>query len=102
MRHAGIALEIRKYWGSGQGTKTAHILRARLPLAAPVTSFDPLANSAARTLLNSDPAAASEDVISVTVVYGYDIGIASRWRHESYALSPAQWRKRLAAGQTPL
>jgi hypothetical protein len=37
-----------------------------------------------------------EDVIAISIVYGYDIGIASSWRGRNFAFSPDQWRKRSA------
>lgn len=47
-----------------------------------------LVNSA----LSADSSAGSLDVIGVRLVYGFDIGIASSWRSENYAHSPAEWR----------
>ena len=31
------------------------------------------------------------DVLQVTLIYGYDIGIASAQRSQSYAHAPAEW-----------
>lgn len=41
--------------------------------------------------LSNDNSAASLDVLQVTLVYGYDIGIASSWRSRNYAHAPADW-----------
>jgi uncharacterized RDD family membrane protein YckC len=41
--------------------------------------------------LSADRSAATLDVIQVILVYGYDIGIASSWRSQQSAHSPAEW-----------
>lgn len=45
----------------------------------------------ANLALSTDSSVASLDVIQVTLVYGYDIGIASSWRSQKSAHSPAEW-----------
>ncbi|AXQ27192.1 RDD family protein [Solimonas sp. K1W22B-7] len=42
--------------------------------------------------LATDPSAAALDSIRVTIVHGYDIGIAASWKSQAYAHSPAEWR----------
>ena len=49
------------------------------------------AKQLARLALSTDNAAKALDVIQVTLVYGYDIGIASSWRSQNHAHSPAEW-----------
>jgi uncharacterized RDD family membrane protein YckC len=41
--------------------------------------------------LSADHSASSLDVVRVTLVHGYDIGIASSWRSETNAHSPSEW-----------
>ena len=43
--------------------------------------------------LAADTSATSLDVVQVTLVYGYDIGIANSWKHSSFGRSPAEWAK---------
>jgi uncharacterized RDD family membrane protein YckC len=50
------------------------------------------AKQLANLALSADRSAGSLDVIQVTLVYGYDIGIASSWRSQNNAHSPAEWR----------
>ena len=56
-----------------------------------------LANRLARIILDHDPSAENEDVIAISMSYGYDIGIASGWQSRSFAFSPEQWRKRFSS-----
>jgi uncharacterized RDD family membrane protein YckC len=61
-------------------------------------SKDPNIENAARAkhlanlALSADSSAGGVDVIEVTLVYGYDIGIASFWQSKNHAHSPAEWR----------
>jgi hypothetical protein len=48
----------------------------------------------ARIIVDRDPSAEKEDVIAISIVYGYDIGIASAWHSQNFVFSPEQWRKR--------
>lgn len=45
----------------------------------------------ARLALAAHPEAAALDAIQISVAHGYDIGIASSWRYQHQALSPADW-----------
>lgn len=49
------------------------------------------AKQLARLALSADSTARDLDVIQVTLVYGYDIGIASFWRSQNHSHSPAEW-----------
>lgn len=50
------------------------------------------AKQLANLALSTDSSAGGVDVIQVTLVYGYDIGIASSWRTKAFSHSPAEWR----------
>ena len=47
-----------------------------------------LAEHFARVILNHDKQASRVSVINITVVYGFDVGIASGWRSKSYQFLP--------------
>jgi len=55
---------------------------------------DMLANKIAQIALDNNPRASQKDLVSVILVYGYDIGIASSWRKQVYNFSPQQWQER--------
>jgi hypothetical protein len=54
----------------------SHVCRRRC--SRRVADLDALANECAQITLDRDPAADKEDLITVSIGYGYDIGIASR------------------------
>jgi len=49
------------------------------------------AKQLATLALSADSSARSLDIIQVTLVYGYDIGIASSWQSQNHAHPPAEW-----------
>ena len=49
-----------------------------------------LANKLANSLLNNYSSAKDKDLIIINLVYGYDIGIASRWDRHSYRFNPKE------------
>ena len=49
------------------------------------------AKQLAALALSADSSARGLDVIQVTLVYGYDIGIASAWRSQNHTHTPAEW-----------
>ncbi|MCS0583042.1 RDD family protein [Massilia pinisoli] len=53
-----------------------------------------LADGAAAIALDTYPPANEVNTLSVVVTHGYDIGIASRWRSNSFNFPPAEWRAR--------
>ena len=57
--------------------------------------YDGLANKLAKIHLERYPGATEKDAISVTISYGYDIGIASTWQNRNYSFSPDQWKERM-------
>jgi uncharacterized RDD family membrane protein YckC len=62
-----------------------------------------ITNHMAQLALEHYPQATQLDVISVSVSYGYDIGIASNWKVHHVSLPPARWKARLSgeAGGDP-
>lgn len=60
---------------------------------------DATANRLAAIVLAKYPSALSQDVITVSIAHGYDIGIAYDWWNKDYTFSPSQWQQRLDAGR---
>jgi uncharacterized RDD family membrane protein YckC len=96
VRQASVNMGVNKFSSSQRGTTTTHVLSSRILLSRRVADLDTLANKCAQIALDRDPAADTEDFITVSIGYGYDIGIASAWSNHNYQYSPAQWRRRLA------
>jgi hypothetical protein len=61
-----------------------------------VKDLDSLANRLARITLERDPSAENKDKIGISIIYGYDIGIASARESRNFSLSPQQWRNRFS------
>lgn len=49
------------------------------------------AKQLATLALSADSSAHTLNIVQVTLVYGYDIGIASVWHSQSHAHTPAEW-----------
>jgi len=63
--------------------------------------YEKAAGEVAAIALSSSANVNQQDLLDVRVSYGYDIGLACSWRHNSCSLSPAAWRKKLEeAGNT--
>jgi uncharacterized RDD family membrane protein YckC len=76
---------------TGQGKSTSTYLRISAYLKDPGIKNAGRAKQLAKMALSIDSSAASLDIIQVNLVYGYDIGIASSWRSQDNAHSPAEW-----------
>ncbi len=94
VRHATANIGVNKFVSISQGPTTTHIFSSRILLAERVTDLNSLANRLVRIILDRSPSAEKEDVIALSIVYGYDIGIASAWRSQNFSFSPAEWRRR--------
>jgi uncharacterized RDD family membrane protein YckC len=79
---------ITRGWASSTGHPTTHYISAQLRLDAPMTEDEDYARSIARILVKGDPHIAQEDVVTVGLAYGFDIGIASWWNRHAYSFKP--------------
>jgi hypothetical protein len=57
-------------------------------------NYERTAKEIADTVLAADPRANSKDMLSITIRYGYDIGIARVSTEKRFSHSPAQWLDR--------
>ncbi len=96
VRQASVFMGVNNFSGSQGGMTTTRVISSRVLLYRPVADPDALANDCARITLDRDPAAENQDLITVSIVYGYDIGIASAWSTRNYRYSPTEWRRRSA------
>lgn len=99
VRQAGVS----QGWTAAMGqpsTRSTHL--ALLVWSTTPVTDDALADRVVARLLQSHAdALAAVDQVVVTVVHGYDIGIASSWQSRRVALPPAAWRERLQGGVAP-
>ena len=73
-------------------------LTIQATIARPLGDEVPLSTRLAGIALQSFPGASREDLISVRLAHGFDIGIASSWSVNTLSLRPEQWADRVAAG----
>ena len=88
--------EPRVYSTGFSGVRRELLIQATI--ARPLDDYVPLSTRLAGIALAAFPAAAHEDLISVRLACGFDIGIASSWTANELALKPEQWADRVAAG----
>jgi len=79
------------------GTKKTTNLTITVFLKGRVPDQEMLANKVAEIVFKNHPRAAQKDLVSVNLIYGYDIGIAFYRRSQPYAFSPQQWQERLGS-----
>lgn len=82
-----LSAQVMRGWSSTNGIKS-HGMQAVLRLDAPMTEDGELAKNTAQLMAKSDPNIATEDSINVTLVYGFNLGIASGWRKHGYLYQP--------------
>jgi uncharacterized RDD family membrane protein YckC len=89
---AQVTTQIMHGWSSVNGGSTTHSLQSSLWLDAPMTEDGDMAKRIAQLMAKADPNIADEDVVVVTLVYGYDMGIASGWKKHGYSFKPGELR----------
>jgi uncharacterized RDD family membrane protein YckC len=94
VRHVAVTVGVNRFASRTQGTTTTRILTSKIYLTRRITDPESLANQSARIILERDPSAGGEDAIEISIIYGYDIGIASAWKSQDFTFSPGEWRKR--------
>jgi len=58
-------------------------------------SIEAATSEIAFIILKEDPDIMDKDIVTVSVTYGFDIGIASGWRKYNESHSPAEWKQKL-------
>jgi uncharacterized RDD family membrane protein YckC len=84
-----VNAQVVRGWTSMNGHVT-HSLQSSLQLDAPLTEDDAMARRIAQQMAKADPNIANEDAVDVTLVYGYDMGIASGWKKHRYSFRPGE------------
>jgi uncharacterized RDD family membrane protein YckC len=86
-----MTAQVTRGWTSFNGV-TSHSMQSVLRLDAPMTDDGVMAKRTAQLIAKADPDIANEDIVGVTLVYGYDMGIASGWKKHGYSFTPAEMR----------
>jgi Predicted membrane protein/domain len=85
-----MTAQVVRGWSSFNGGKATHSLQSSLRLDAPMTEDGDMAKRIAQLMAKADPNIANEDAVVVTLVYGYDMGIASGWKRRGYSFRPGE------------
>lgn len=81
-----------KMWGP---KGTSEYVKVTALLVARPQSLQDSCDAIGAIVLRAMPGVMDKDVLTVTVAYGFDIGIASGMRHLTTVLPPADWAKRV-------
>lgn len=81
----------------GGNSSETHYVSVTVRMKRRPTNHIADATRVAAIVLSEFPTAREKDVIVVSIVYGYDIGIARSWLSQSFRYAPADW-ERMAAG----
>jgi uncharacterized RDD family membrane protein YckC len=96
VRYATVNTDVVRFFGHSKPPPTTRSIQSRVVLSRRVKDLDSLANRLARITLERDPSAENQDKIGISIIYGYDIGIASAWESRNFSFSPGQWRNRFS------
>ncbi len=97
VRSASVVDSVSARYGLG-GDSRQRVLLIRVGIESPVMESGLLATRLAGIALAVYPGADREDMISVRLTRGWDLGIAWRQDSNEFAKTPEQWRDRVAAG----
>lgn len=92
VNNVGVMNGVNIFSSLSSGTKKTTYIRATVLLGKDQISNSKLAREFAVSLAKVFPEAYDKDVIGITLVYGYDIGIFSRWNNYQYNFNPLEIR----------
>lgn len=87
---AGVSYGTSTFTSNTSGTQTTSYVSANVSLRKDDISDESLAKSIAKTIKENYSDARNKNVIQVNLIYGFDIGIASRWSKHSHRFDPHQ------------
>lgn len=67
---------------------TTHAMQAAIRLDAALTDDSEMAKHIAQLMAKGDPDIVNEDSVDVTLIHGFNMGIASGWRKQGYSFKP--------------
>jgi uncharacterized RDD family membrane protein YckC len=85
-----IHAQVSRGWSSSEGVRTTYLHVVAL-IGDPDVDDGDRATRIARAVLQADPSATLLDAVHVTLVYGYDLGIATGKRLHTFSKAPGAW-----------
>jgi len=92
--YASVFQGVTKFWGT-KASSTQSYLTVSVMLRQKPADFDQEADKIAGNVLGEYPGALEKDLITVSIIYGFDIGIAHLSRSKVVPHSPKEWQDRL-------
>lgn len=91
--YAGVSEGSTTFTSGDASPRTTTYVTAEALLRKDDTANKALARALAENIVTTYPESLNKDVIQVTLVYGYDIGIASNWSRYSHPFDPSALKK---------
>jgi uncharacterized RDD family membrane protein YckC len=88
--YATVAVTTKAFVSAREGESTTHSVDAKIFLAEDLVNSEELAREFGEIILRQYPNAMTKDVVNISLVYGFDIGIASQWVARNYSFKPAE------------
>lgn len=85
-----MKVQVISGWPFFHDDNATRFLRSSLRLDAPMIEDGAMAKRIAQKMVKADPNIANVDSVVVTLVYGYDMGIASGWKRHGYSFKPGE------------
>ncbi|GAA61627.1 hypothetical protein P20652_3516 [Pseudoalteromonas sp. BSi20652] len=90
VKYAGVTEGSTTFTSSDSGSKTTTYVNTQAFLYKNNVDDSDTAKQLAQTIIKTYPESLNKDLIQVTLTYGYDIGIASKWNSYNHQFNPQE------------
>lgn len=90
VKYAGVTEGSTTFASSNSGSKTTTYVKAQAFLYKDNVRDSEIAKQLVQTIIYTYPESLNKNLIKVTLTYGYDIGIASKWNSYNYKFNPQE------------
>ncbi|MEZ9651027.1 RDD family protein [Vibrio lentus] len=90
VKYAGVTEGSTTFASSNSGSKTTTYVKAQAFLYKDSVRDSEIAKQLVQTIIYTYPESLNKNLIKVTLTYGYDIGIASKWNSYNYKFNPQE------------
>lgn len=90
VKYAGVTEGSSTYTSSDSGTTTTTYVITQAFLYKNNVDDSDIAKQLAQVIVNTHPESRNKNLIQVTLTYGYDIGIASKWNSYNHQFNPQE------------
>lgn len=90
VKYAGVTEGSTTFTSSDSGSNTTTYVNTQAFLYKNNVDDSEIAKQLAQTIINTYPESLNKNLIQVTLTYGYDIGIASKWNSYNHRFNPQE------------